>query len=78
MLEKEFQYFVSHQKELVKQFKGKFLVIVGEKVIGVYNTIEDAYKESLEKYAAGTFFIQECIPGKDAYTQTFNSRVIFA
>lgn len=78
MLEKEFKYFVEHQQDLVKKYEGKFIVLVGEELIGVYDTIEDAYTKSAESHEPGTFFIQKCLPGKEAYTQTFNSRVIFA
>jgi hypothetical protein len=78
MLQTELKYFIQHQQELVNKYNGKYIVIVGDKVVGVYNKIDEAYSESLKTMDAGTFFIQECIPGKEAYTQTFNSRVIFA
>lgn len=78
MLEKEFKFYVSHQKELVEKHNGKFLVIVGEEVVGVYDSFEDALTESQKKYQSGTFLIQECLPGEDSYTQTFHTRAIFA
>ena len=37
MLEKEFTYYLDHQSELVEKYNGKFLVIKGEDVIGVYD-----------------------------------------
>ncbi len=46
MLEKEFKYFKDHQEELVKKHEGKYLVIVGEEVVGVYNAEIDAYTEA--------------------------------
>jgi hypothetical protein len=77
MLEKEFNYFLSNQSKLVKQYGGKFIVIIGESVVGDYDSYEEALFESKEKYELGTFLIQECTEGEDAYTQTFHSRVIF-
>lgn len=77
MLEKEFEYYVTHQDELVKLYAGKFIVIKNEKVIGVYNSEIDAYTDMVTKEDAGTFLIQECQPGNETYTQTFRTRVVF-
>ena len=78
MLEKEFQYYLDHQSELVEKYNGKVLVIIGEEVVEVYNTELQAYFESVDKYKPGTFLIQKCTPGDESYTQTYHSRVIFA
>ena len=79
MLEKEFKYYLANQKELLKKYNGKFIVIVGEEVIGGYQTSVDAYKSAIEKkYEQGTFLVQRCSPGESDYTQTFYSRVSFA
>lgn len=77
MLEKEFQYYLDHQEQLVKEFKGKYLVIKDQKIIGVYNTQEEAYLESQKENEVGTFLIQLCDVGKDNYTHTYHSRVTF-
>jgi hypothetical protein len=77
MLEKEFKYFKSHQDELVQKYNGRFLVIKDEAVIGDYATEAEAYSETKKQHELGTFLIQQCLPGKDAYTQTFHSRVVF-
>jgi hypothetical protein len=77
MLEKEFQYYIKHQEELVHKYEGKFIVIKNEKVIGSYNTEIEAYTEAQKKHELGTFLIQACFPGQANYSQTFHSRVIF-
>lgn len=77
MLKKEFDYYLSHQEELVNKFAGKYLVIIGEEIVGVYDDQTVAFEESKNKYELGTFLIQLCTPGNTAYTQTFHSRVIF-
>lgn len=74
MLEKEFQYYITNQNELVKKYNGKFIVIVADTVIGAYDTQLDAYLKAKAQYQPGTFLIQKCAPGKESYTQTFNSR----
>lgn len=77
MLEKEFKYFLNNQKELVEKYNGKFIVIKDSSVIGSYDSNAEAYNETIKKgEELGTFLIQHCIPGEDAYTQTFHSRVI--
>lgn len=77
MLEKEFQYFIDNQDNLVNRYNGKVLVIVGEEVVGVYDTEIEAYIEAQKTYKLGSFLIQVCIPGEEAYTQVFHSRVSF-
>jgi hypothetical protein len=77
MLEKEFKYYVEHQNELVKKYKGKFIVIKDEVVIGVYDNEVDAYTSSVKDNELGTFLLHECQPGEENYTQTFRNRVIF-
>ena len=77
-LETEFQYFLDHQAELVQKHEGKFLIVRDTSVVGVFNSQAEAYQDASEKYPPGTFLIQHCIAGESAYTQTFNSRVIFA
>ena len=77
MLEKEFKYYLDNQDQLVKEFKGKFLVIIDQKVIGAYDTQAEAYNETQKTHAVGTFLIQLCDVGRDSYTQTYHSRVTF-
>ena len=76
-LEHEFAYYKKHQEELVRQYEGKYLVIVGETVSSAHESELDAYESAKAIYPLGTFLIQHCLPGKDSYTQTFHSRVTF-
>jgi hypothetical protein len=78
MLDKEFQYYLDNQSELIKKYNGRFVVIIGEEVVGNYDSYEQALFVSMGKYELGTFLIQECTEGEEAYTQTFHSRVVFA
>ena len=76
-LEKEFEYYLKNQDELVKEHNGKYLVIVGHRVVGAYDSYENAYIENWQKYRPGTFLIQKCSPGAQDYTLTFYSNVAF-
>jgi len=75
MLEKEFKYYLDNQNDLVKKYNNRVLVIVNEKVVGDYDDFEQALFKSVKKYELGTFLIQECTEGEDAYTDTFHSPV---
>jgi hypothetical protein len=77
-LEREFEYFLTHQDELVREHRGKFVVIKDEKVIGVYPSEFGAVEETAKDHELGTFLVQRCEPGSESYTQSFHSRVLFA
>lgn len=78
MLEKEFQFYLNNQDRLVKEYNGKYIVVKGEEVLGAYNSEAEAFFETSKQHEAGTFLIQLCQPGDEAYTQTYHSRVAFA
>lgn len=74
MFEKELAFFISHQDELVAKHRGKTLVLRGENVEGAYDSPLRAYLSAKEKFEPGTFMIQPCQPGPNAYTVTINQR----
>jgi len=76
-LEKEFKYYIKNQNKLVKKYNGEVIVIKNKKVIGVYGSMIEAVQETSKKESLGTFLVQKCTPGKEGYTQTYNSRVSF-
>jgi len=78
MLDKEFKYYLDNQDELVKKYNGRVLVIIGDHVVDDFDSYDDALFDSVKKYELGTFLLQECTEGEEAYTETFHSRVIFA
>lgn len=78
MLENEFKYYIDNQNELLKQYNGKHIVIKDKTVQGAYDTFEKALSEATAKFKLGTFIIQLCTPGEEAYTRTFHThRVSF-
>ena len=77
-LEKEFEYYLEHQDELVEKYNGKFIVIKDCNVIGVFDSELEAVEETAKQHELGSFLVQKCEPGSEAYTQTYHSRVVFA
>ena len=73
MFERELQYFKDNQAELVSRYNGQILVLMGDKVVGVYPSALQAYLDASEKYKPGSYMIQKCEPGEDAYTVTLSS-----
>ena len=74
-LDRSFQYFLANQDQLVEKYPDQFVVIVGEEVVGAYGSHQEAVAEALKKHDRGTFIVQVCKPGPEAYTLTFHSRV---
>lgn len=77
MLIREFEYYLANQQELVEMYNGKYIVIIGDKVIGSYDRQDQALFETQKEHELGTFLIQKCSSGTEDYTQTFHSRVVF-
>ncbi len=77
-LQAEFEYYLAHQEELVKQYDGKVIVIKGHEVLGAYDSELEALTETRREHQMGTFLIQRVGPGTEAYTHTFHSRVRFS
>jgi hypothetical protein len=59
MFEQEKTFCETHRDALRKQYPGKHLVIVGDKVIGGYDAVGDACNEAVKTYAPGRFMIQK-------------------
>lgn len=77
MFEKELNYFIANQKQLVQKYEGKTLVLRGEEVVGVYDDPLQAYLNAVKDYEPGSFMIQPCTAGSDAYTVTITSHELF-
>ena len=45
-LKKEFEHYLAHQQELVKEYNGKYIVIKDQKVIGEYDQELEAVQET--------------------------------
>lgn len=75
MLEKEYNYFKRIRSQLVKDHLSEFVVITGEKVLGFYNSIDEAIQATSADHELGSFIIQECIP-EGAEINRYHSRVV--
>ena len=71
-LDREFQFYQSKKDEFLSKYKGKFVVIRGEEVLGVYDDRVDAVTKTKEKYELGTFLVHHVVEDDGAI---FHSRV---
>ncbi len=75
MLEREFNFYLKHQDELVAQYRDKYIVIKGNKVLGAYDDELVAYLITKNEHPVDTSLIHLCQPGVANYTQTFRRAV---
>lgn len=78
MIEKQLKYFKEHQKELMKKFSGRFLIISEDLEIIVFDTLPEAYTFGVEKYGLGNFLLQNCSPNHVGKIQVISPTVVFA
>jgi len=77
MLDKEYKYYESHKEELIQKYAGKFIVIVESKIVGDFDSREEALTQSVKKFKIGTFLIQEIKSNSSDETMMFHSQVAF-
>ena len=77
-LQREFEFYLSHQDEMVEKYDGKYIVIKDGVVIGDYDDDLTAVTETQKLHELGTFLVQKVSEGDAEYSQTFHSRVGFS
>jgi hypothetical protein len=58
LLEKEYKVFCEHLKEFLPQRLNQFVLIKEDKVIGFFNSYEDALRDGLKRFGNVPFFIK--------------------
>ena len=76
-LEKNFEYYLANLDELAKKYNGKYIALKECKVLGAYNTFNDAllYTEK-QGHERGTFIVQKASTDPSAYTMTYRNNLI--
>ncbi len=74
----DFKWFVENHDSLVNLYKDKFIVIKDKKVLASTDTVEQGIDKAFDLgLELGSFIVQLCTEGDEAYTQKFYSRAIF-
>ena len=78
MSDKNFEYFNENFKVLFEKHADKFLVIKDQSVIGIYDSFDEAYSDTIKREKLGTFLIQLCRNDDTTINQFYSSNVVFA
>ena len=57
-LDTEFQFYKKNKPDLLAKYEDKYVVIVGESVIGSYDSYQEAVTITAKTHKPGTFFVQ--------------------
>ena len=77
-LQPEFEFYLAHQDELVKQYDGRYIAIKDQAVLAAYDSELIAVTETQKSHELGTFLVQKVSAGNSEYSQTFHSRAVFS
>ena len=64
MLDREFQTFQENKPNLVKNHKGKFVLIKDDEIIGILENEMDAVKQGNQQFKDSHFLVNEIIDDK--------------
>ena len=72
-LEREFKYYQANKERLLSEHKGKFAIIKGEKILGIFDDKANAIETTKKDHPLGTFMVQEVVEDD---VLTFHSQVL--
>jgi hypothetical protein len=72
-LKKNLDWYIANQRELSAKYNGKILLIVDQKLVDAFDSMESAYMAAMKTYAPGTFTLQPCSPDSDSYVLMLHS-----
>ena len=58
-LDKEFEYYKENKEILLSKYENKFIVIVGNEVVGVFDDNMKAIRQTMKNHKLGTFLVQQ-------------------
>lgn len=64
-LEKELEFFNEHREEWLKHHEGKHVLIVGEKLAGVFDDAKSAYEAGVQQFGNVPMLVRQLRQGAD-------------
>lgn len=61
LIDDAINYYKANRKSFIEQYNGKYLVIRGRKLLGVYKTHTEAFDTTIKDHEVGTFIIEHPI-----------------
>ena len=71
-LEKQYNYYAAHENELLKQFKGLYLVISNDMNVYSFENPKEAYVFGVKNFGAGNYMLHKCEPDTLDRVHTIN------
>jgi hypothetical protein len=65
-LEQERKFFANHQGEWEKAHPGKFVLVKGESLIGVFDSDRTAVSEGIRKFGLESFLVRNVVEKEEA------------
>ena len=81
LLDAEIKYYESSREEFLKKFLNKVVLIKGEKLIGVFDSEEQAYQEGIKHFGNTAFLIKRVEPQSQeqvAWFPAFDFGLVYA
>ena len=66
MLERERKYFERKRAELAERHLGKFVLIRESKLLGVFNTVEEAMAEGARRFGLEPFLVRQIVENAES------------
>lgn len=57
MLDRERRYYNQRRRKLKEKYQNKYIVVVGRRIVGVYDTHAEAFADSRITFETGAFLI---------------------
>lgn len=71
---KELETYEKNKQKLLKDSRGKFVLIKGEEIVNVFDTYSDAVKVGIDKFGNTPFLVKQILEVDQ--TQNFTSNLI--
>lgn len=72
VLQQHYDYYVSHEEELVKKYAGMYIVLSDAMEVFAFNDEDVAYDFAVKNFGIGHFLLHRCVEGSLDTVQTVN------
>lgn len=76
MLESQYNFYKTHETELLNKYNGKHLVISDSFQVFPFVSPKEGYKFGVQRFGAGKFLLHKCVPGSLQVVHTINNCVV--
>lgn len=59
-IQKQIDYFATHQQELLDRYSGKAIVIPDSLDVTSFNSLEEGYRYGVKTFGYGNFLLKDC------------------